>query len=205
MMIKYYEIANCSVVSSTNNNTGETRYCIYAPSNIPVELLQRYKFINDVRDGCNYKFLSNEEVAELYQNMSPDKQWSVIGNGRFVDEKDRQLSRKLCWVSTAMLVMPEILWFIETVIATTTTGAMEESNAVTSILSTISVLVSVFPLVGIITLVIARFKDPKSKFVKVLTVVYIVLAVISIIMAIVTAIVCGIGMASCLNELHNCD
>lgn len=48
MMIKYYEVSNCSVVSYTDN-TGENKYCIYVPNNTPVEVLKRYKFIEQFK------------------------------------------------------------------------------------------------------------------------------------------------------------
>lgn len=203
MMVKYYGIANCSVVSSVINSvTGESKFCIYAPSGTPVKLLQQHKFINDMENGCFYKFLSNKEIAELYQKMSPDKQWSVIGKGRFVDEKGRQSARKLCWVSTVMLFLPFILVFTGVaIIVTTTNGPMEESNVVTAIRLIANASVSVSPLVGIISLVIARFKDPKSTFANILTFVYKYIAVITIVLVIVTAIIYSYHMWKCNGSL----
>lgn len=207
MLIKYYEINGCNTVKVNGSNPDDIRYVIYAPDGTPFEVLRRYGFSagSDRGTTYNYKYLTNAEIAEMFANMAPDKTWSIVGNGKLVSENDRQLAKKLCWVSTAMLAAPTIAFMLTAMLYGVANTATDGGEVFEIMASVLSLITSACPLVGIITLIIAKFKDPNSKFAKILIVVYTVLAALSILTAILTAIACGMGMYACLGELQNCS
>lgn len=206
MTVKYYEINNCVVHSTIDENTGVSKHYIYAPNNVPIEVLQRYKFEYDGHSKVYWKMLSNAEVSEITRNMSPDNSYSVVGNGKYVSEDDRKLSRKLCIASLIMLLIPEVAGVIIAVIGALTTNIVSDDGGLfASFSSLFGLLLNMCPIAGIIMLVVAKFKDPNSKFAKALIIVYIVCAVLYILALIVAAMACGLGMAACLNELQNCS
>lgn len=210
MQVKYYEINGCNAVKVHGDNPHDTRYIVYAPDNTPPEILKRYGFSVGYDGGTkyNYKYLNNDETAEMYNNMSPDKSWSVIGNGRYIAKADKETAKKLCWVSAAALVMPIISYVLSVFMLASLNMNVDSgmSNEAPQILiSIIGTISNIAPIVGIVTLVIARSKDPSSKFVKALIITYVVIAIIAIIIFVLTAIMCGIGFGACMGELRNCS
>ena len=211
MQIRYYEINGCQV-QQVNTDNGNVEYVIYAPTGLTATMLKKYGFNFDENSKCMYKYLNAKEKAEMLANMAPDNSWSVVGNGKIVSEKDKELANKLCWASVIMLAAPALIYMLSLVtLSSLNIVDVNGTQPVTSqpladaIVAILSVISQACPVAGIVTAIIAKFKDPNSVFAKTLVIVYAVLAILSILAIIAVAVACGIGMATCLEDLQNCS
>lgn len=202
--IKYYDITGCILNIYTDENNGMAQNYLYAPDGVPIDILQKYEFVYDEHNKAYYKQITTDELSEVYRHMNPNRTYSYIGDKRFNTEKDRQLAYKLSWASLGLTVLPFIVGFLTFVSDVLVAGDIGNDTLAFKLLSIVSMITSICPVAGIVTLIIARFKDPNSRFVKVLTIIYTVLAVISILFIIIGAIACGLGMAACLDSLQSC-